>query len=183
MRLLTSIVILAALVASATVCPAQIARTEVTKPTADDAKPNSSKVPDVYSTPVSFERTLVLRFKNGADLLEGLERSVKENGIRNAVILSGIGSAVSYHYHVVSNATFPSKNTYVKNPAAPVDIASVSGYVIGGRVHAHAVFADADKAFGGHLEAGTKVFTFAIVTIGVVPSSVDFSRLDDKSYR
>ena len=37
-------------------------------------------------------------------------------------------------------------------------------------------------AITGHLEPGTEVFTFAIVTIGVM-NDVDFHRLDDKSYR
>ena len=43
--------------------------------------------------------------------------------------------------------------------------------------------ADADKAFGGHLEKGTEVFTFAIVTIGVLNDRADLSRVDDKNYR
>jgi hypothetical protein len=43
--------------------------------------------------------------------------------------------------------------------------------------------ANADKAFGGHLEPGTTVFTFAIVTLGVLDDGVDFRRLDDKTYR
>jgi hypothetical protein len=42
---------------------------------------------------------------------------------------------------------------------------------------------DADKAFGGHLEPGTKVFTFAIVTIGALNDATDLSRVDDKAYR
>src|SRR5437763_12120567 len=44
---------------------------------------------------------------------------------------------------------------------------------INGTVHAHMTLANPDKAFGGHLEAGTNVFTFAIVTIGVLNDSVD----------
>ena len=40
-----------------------------------------------------------------------------------------------------------------------------------------------DKAFGGHLEPGTTVFTFAIVTLGVLKDDADLSHLDDKSYR
>jgi len=97
--------------------------------------------------------------------------------------MSGIGSVRSYHYHVVSNGTFPSKNIFVKNPAGPADIASMNGCVIDGRVHAHVTFADADKAFGGHLEPGTSVFTFAVVTLGVFKDGIDMSRVDDKNYR
>ena len=148
-----------------------------------DSKPNSDKVPEVYALSGQFDRVLVLRFKYQADLLAGLERMVKENKVRNAVILSGIGSVRSYHYHTVSNGTFPSKNIFVNNPNGPADIAGMNGYVIDGRVHAHITFADPDKAFGGHLEPGTSVFTFAIVTIGVFKDGIDFKHLDDKNYR
>jgi predicted DNA-binding protein with PD1-like motif len=164
---------------------AQPVHTEVTNATtpAEDSKPNSDKVPDVYALTGQFDRVLVLRFKNQADLLAGLERMVKECKVRNAVILSGIGSVKSYHYHTVSNGTFPSKNIFVKNPASPADIVSMNGYVIDGRVHAHITFADPDKAFGGHLETGTSVFTFATVTIGVFKNGIDLNRVDDKNYR
>jgi predicted DNA-binding protein with PD1-like motif len=163
----------------------QITRTEVTRPTtpADDAKPNSDLVPEVYAVGAQFDRVVVMRFKHQADLLGGIERMVKESKVRNAVILAGAGSVLSYHYHTVSNGTFPSRNTFVKNPAAPADITGMNGYIIDGRVHAHVTFADPDKAFGGHLEAGTRVFTFAIVTLGVLRDGVDLSRADDKTYR
>ena len=164
---------------------AQPTRTEQTNATtpAEDSKANSDTVPDVYAIPGQFERVVVLRFKNQADLLAGLERMVKEQKIRNGVILSGIGSVRSYQYHTVSNSTFPSKNTFVKNPAGPADIVSMNGYVIDGRVHAHVTFADPDKAFGGHLEPGTSVFTFAVVTVGVFKDGIDLNRVVDKNYR
>jgi predicted DNA-binding protein with PD1-like motif len=72
---------------------------------------------------------------------------------------------------------------YVKDPTAPADLISMNGYVINGKIHAHMTLANPDKAFGGHLEPGTEVFTFAIVTVGVLPDSLDLSKLDDKTYR
>ncbi len=167
------------------VAAAQTTRTEVTNAStsAEDAKPNSLAVPEVYALSGQFERIMVLRFKYQSDLLAGLEQMVKEHNIHNAVILAGIGSVRSYHFHVVSNETFPSKNIYVKNPASPADIVSMNGYVIDGRVHAHITMSDADKAFGGHLEPGTSVFTFAIVTLGVLKEGTDLKRVDDKTYR
>jgi len=174
-----------ALLAALSTAAIQITRTEVTKPSspAEDAKANSDRVPEVYALDAPIQRTLVLRFKYQADLLAGLERIVKEHTIRNAVILAGIGSVRSFHYHTVSNGTFPSKNIYVKNPSAPADICSMNGYVIDGRIHAHITFGDPGKAFGGHLESGTSVFTFAVVTLGVLPDGLDLARLDDKTYR
>jgi predicted DNA-binding protein with PD1-like motif len=159
--------------------------TEVVKPTTphDDAKPNSAAVPDVLAIDTAFERVVVLRFKFDADLLAGIERSVKELGIRNAIILGGIGSVRGYHVHTVTNRSFPSRNLFVKDPLAPADIQTLSGFVIGGRVHAHIVLADPERSFGGHLEPDTRVFTFAAVTLGVLREPVDLGRLDDKAYR
>jgi uncharacterized protein len=167
------------------IASAQTTRFEKTSPAmpAEDSKPVSDAVPDVYSLSGQFDKILVLRFKYQTDLLAGLERMVKEQNIRNAVILSGIGSVRSYHFHTVGNVTFPSKNVFVKNTDSPADIANMNGYVIDGRVHAHITFSDPDKAFGGHLEPDTNVFTFAIVTLGVFKDGIDLKRVDDKNYR
>jgi predicted DNA-binding protein with PD1-like motif len=164
---------------------AQESRMEVTKPTtpADDAKANSDSIPDVYALNGQFERVVVLRFKYQADLLAGMEKIVKEQNIRNAVILAGAGSLTGYHFHLVSNRTFPSKNIFIKNPAAPADLVSMNGYIIDGRIHAHMTLTNEDEAFGGHLESGTTVFTFAIVTVGVFKEGIDLRRIDDKTYR
>ncbi len=125
----------------------------------------------------------MLRFKYDVDLLAAMEKMVKDEKITNAVILAGAGSVRGYQVHQVSNRTFPSKNMYVKDPTAPADLIGMNGYVIGGKIHAHMTLANPDHAFGGHLEPGTRVFTFAIVTIGVMNEGVDFSHFDDKSYR
>ena len=163
----------------------QETRTVVTKATtvADDAKANSPGVPDAYTISGQFTRILVVRLKYQADVLAGLENMVRKEKIVNGVILSGAGSVRGYHYHTVSNRTFPSVNVYVRNPTAPADLASMNGYVIAGRIHAHVTFATPDKAFGGHLEPGTEVFTFAVVTIGVLDDKTDLGRVDDKTYR
>ena len=150
---------------------------------ADDSKPNSDKVPDVYAIDGKFDRIVTLRFKFDTDLLAGLEKTVKAEKIRNAVILAGAGSVRGYQLHQVSNRDFPSKNMFEQDPTAPADLISMNGYVIGGQIHAHMTLANPDHAFGGHLEPGTRVFTFAIVTLGVMNDGADFSHLDDKAYR
>jgi len=152
-------------------------------PPATGAATDSQAVPDVYAISGQFERIVVLRFKYETDLLAGLEDMVAKEKIRNAVILAGTGSVRSYHFHVVTNRTFPSTNVFVKDTVAPADIVSMNGYVIDGRVHAHITLTDATKAFGGHLEPGTNVFTFAIVTVGVFKEGIDLRRIDDKTYR
>jgi uncharacterized protein len=167
------------------VAPAQPSRREVTNSTTpeQDMRPNSPSVPDVYAIDGNLERLVILRFKYQTDLLAGLEKMVKEQKIRNAVILAGFGSLRGYHVHSVSNRTFPSKNIFVKDATAPSDLVSMNGYIIDGRVHAHVVLTYDDKTWGGHLEPGCEVFTIAVVTLGVLRDGIDLSRLDDKNYR
>ena len=170
----------------ATQASAQESRREITNPAAnpsDDANGLSEKVPDVYAIPTQFDRVVILRFKFDTDILSGLQKMVKEQKISNAIILSGMGSVRGYQVHQVSNRTFPSKNMFVKNPTEPADIVGMSGFIANGVIHPHISLATPEKAFGGHLEPGTTVFTFAVVTLGVLKDGADLSHLDDKSYR
>jgi len=174
------------ILALATSALAQQTRREIVNaaPTPEgDSKPNSDKVPDVYAIKGNFDRVVILRFKFDTDLLAGMEKMVKQEKIKNAVILAGAGSVRGYQVHQVSNRTFPSKNMFVKDPTAPADLIGMNGYIIDGKIHAHMTLATPDNAFGGHLEPGTGVFTFAIVTIGVLNDAADLSRVDDKTYR
>jgi len=183
MRLLLALLI--AFAAAGAEVTTQITKSEVTRATTphDDAKPNSVEVPDVYAVEGRIERVVVLRFKYQTDLLGGIEKMVKEKGIRNAVFLSGVGSVRNYHVHAVSNRDFPSKNVFIRDSGTPADIISVNGYVVNGKVHAHMTLADGEKAWGGHIEPGNPVFTFAIITLGVLDPGADLSRVDDKTYR
>jgi len=156
--------------------------THVIAQTAQSGLDNQA-VADVYAITSQFERILVLRFKYQTDLLVGLEDMVRKEKIQNAVILAGIGSVRAYHFHVVSNRTLPAANAFIRDTMASADIASLSGYIVDGRVHAHIVLSDAGKAFGGHLEQGTRVFTFAIVTLGVFKEGANLRRIDDQTYR
>jgi len=91
---------LIAVAALVSLAAAQETRREVTSPPSSaDRRPNSSQVPEVYSIRSLFERVLIFRFKFDTELLAGLEQMVKQNNIRNAVILSGFGSVRNYQVH------------------------------------------------------------------------------------
>lgn len=157
---------------------------------AEDPQPNrltdrvkaGEPVPSPLTFASKFDRIVIVRMTYGTDMLDGLTKAVGREGIRNAVILSGIGSLTSYHVHVVSNTTFPTRNAFIKDEG-PYDLTAVNGYVVNGRIHAHITFSDDKKALAGHLEPGTKAFTFIIVTLGVFGDEVDLDRLDDKQWR
>jgi len=152
--------------------------------TAEDARPNNPKVPDSYVLSGRFDRVLVLRAKNKTDLLAEMEKQVKAQNIRNAVILSGIGSVRGYRFHNVTGRDYPVPDMFVSAPNTPADFIGMNGYVVNGVIHAHIILALGDNkgtTVSGHLEKGTEVLTFAVVTLGVL--NTDLGRVDDLTYR
>jgi predicted DNA-binding protein with PD1-like motif len=176
---------LAAVLAAAGVMCGQETRRTIKSPSAnptDDSKPNSSAVPDAYALVGHFDRIVVIRLKYKTNLLDGMNKVVKEQHIQNGVILAAVGSLRGYEIHTVSNRDMPNEDTYVKNPTQPVDLVSMNGYVINGRIHAHMTIATPDRVIAGHVEEGNEVFTFAIITIGVM-NGTNLDKVDDKTYR
>lgn len=137
--------------------------------------------PAVVTVRSDLKRVVLVRLKYQTDLLDGLKEAIKNENIKNAVILSGVGSVISYHVHAVSNTTLPATLAYTVHDG-PMDLIAVNGYVLGGRIHAHITMTDDKRAIGGHLHEGTKVFTFAIVTFGLLDDSLDLTRFDDSKW-
>ena len=159
---------------------------QITHPhaTPEDARPNDPKVPDSYSITGHFDRIVVMRMKFKTDLLAEMEKQVKAQHIRNAVILSGIGSVRGWRIHNVAGRDYPVPDMYTGNPTQPADLIGMNGYIVDGAIHAHVIMAAGDKAattISGHLEKGTEVLTFAIVTVGVM--NTDLAHVDDQNYR
>jgi predicted DNA-binding protein with PD1-like motif len=139
---------------------------------------SQEKIPDVYSITSQFERIEIIRMRTDTDLLEGLKKVAAEKNIKNAVILSGIGSVTDYHYHVVSDKNLPPAE---EDPSASVamDLIAVQGYIFNGRIHAHISLSDENSVVGGHLEPGTKALTFFIITLGVLPDALEIENFDN----
>src|SRR3712207_9343184 len=107
----------------------------------------------------SASRYIALRLDPGEDVLLALREAVPDHAIRNAAILSGVGSLDRYHFHVVKTTNMPPGNTFVRGEG-PFDILTVTGLVVDGEVHAHITFSNTELAMGGHLEEGCRVLTF-----------------------
>jgi predicted DNA-binding protein with PD1-like motif len=119
---------------------------------------------------------LAIRLDPGEDVLLSIRDAVREHGIRNAILISGVGSLDRYHVHVVETTNMPPGNTFVRGEG-PFDILTVTSAVNDGQVHAHIAFSNAEQAMGGHLEEGCRVLTFAIVVLAETPEA-DFSYWD-----
>ena len=177
---------LAAPVIALSLLAAVPAAAQITHPkaTPEDTRPNDPKVPDSYVLSGKFDRILVLRAKNKTDLLTEMEKQVKAQHIKNAVILSGIGSVRGYRLHNVAGRDYPVPDMFFSAPNTPADFIAMNGYVNNGVIHAHVVLALGDSkgtTVSGHLEKGTEVLTFAVVTLGIL--NTDLGRVDDATYR
>ena len=139
------------------------------------------KTPGEQVLTTNFKSVEIIRMSPGTDMLDGLNIAIKEKGIKNAVILAGIGSVTDYHFHVVSDKNLPPAEEFPKASVA-MDVVSVQGYILNGRVHAHISLSDENSMTGGHLEKGTKALTFFIITIGVLPDSLNMEELDNYRY-
>ncbi|HEV2527128.1 MAG TPA: PPC domain-containing DNA-binding protein [Thermomicrobiales bacterium] len=119
---------------------------------------------------------LAVRLDPEEDVLSALETAVHRHGIRNAAILSGVGSLKRYRVHVVETINMPPGNVFFRDDG-PFDILTVTGLVVNGSVHAHISFSNTDRAMGGHLESGCVVLTFAVVVLAEM-TGADFTGWD-----
>lgn len=138
---------------------------------------SQEKVTDFHGVTSEFERIEIIRMRSGTDLLAGLRNAIEQREVKNAVILTGIGSVTDYHFHVVSDKNLPPAAEYPKASVA-MDLIAVQGYIMNGRVHAHITLSDENSVVGGHLEPGTKALTFFIITLGVLPYDLNIENLD-----
>ena len=118
----------------------------------------------MISRGAEIRRVVMVRINPGEDILLGLRQAVKEQAIKNAVILTGFGSVRQSHFHVVLSNDLPPAESYPKS-VQPLDVVAVGGLIIDGRVHAHIDFSDERNGFGGHLEEGCLALTFTVVAL------------------
>jgi predicted DNA-binding protein with PD1-like motif len=118
----------------------------------------------MLSRVTEIRRIITVRINPGEDILLGLRQAVNEHSIRNAVVLTGFGSVRKSHFHVVMSNDLPPAESYPKS-VQPLDVVTIGGFIIDGRVHAHIDFSDERNGFGGHLEEGCLALTFTVVAL------------------
>ena len=141
-----------------------------------------AQAPPAYTMTAPVTRMVMIRLRNGTDVLEGLNQGIAEQKIKNAVIVGGFGSLIRYHVHVVGTQELPTRDVFMKVDR-PQDVLNVSGYVIDGRLHPHITLADEKTAAGGHVEPGTHVLTFLNVALAVLPDDASLARFDDWQWK
>ena len=121
---------------------------------------------------------MVIRLNSGDDISLSIREAVAQHDLKHALILGAMGSVRSYHVHVVESSDLPPRDIFLKGEV-PLDILSLNGVVMDGRVHAHLSLSGIDFSIGGHLEEGCRVHTFCQVWLVTAPDAdlTDWDRI------
>lgn len=105
-------------------------------------------------------KTHLIQLMPGEDLLKGIEEAIRKEHIRNAFIVSGLGTLDACTMHVVTTMTFPVQNEMQYWKDVPIGVSAMNGSVIEGEPHVHMVMSTytGDKqTYTGHVEYGCRV--------------------------
>ena len=113
-------------------------------------------------------RSICLRLRRGDDLLLSIRQLAAREGLRCAVVLSGVGCVTEARVRDASGVT-------VRHIAEPCEIVSLNGTVSAARCHLHIALAREDlSTLGGHLMEGTIINTTCELVL-LEPDGVRFS--------
>jgi len=113
----------------------------------------------------TFGKVHVLRLDRGDYLLESIEKLIEEQGIVNAVVLSGIGTLDHCVLHMVTTTGFPPIEYFRRWDNEPLELASVDGLIADGKAHLHTVVSDCKYSYAGHVEPGCRILYLGEVVI------------------
>lgn len=124
-------------------------------------------------------RLVVINLERGDLLLESIRDALDSYGIRDAVIVSAIGSLSKVVLHRVTGYEPEPVDEFI-TLEKPMELASLQGIVVDGHPHFHMVVSDLEQAYTGHLEEGTT--TLYLVEISLLElTNVDLKRLPDEN--
>ena len=109
--------------------------------------------------------TVVVRLQKGELLLEGMGDLCRREGIRNGVILTGFGSLYESCWSGAVKPDYPPREFFRETSTEALEILAISGVIADYHVHAHVVLSKRERAFGGHLEPGCRVFSLVELAI------------------
>ncbi|MEG0364881.1 MAG: DNA-binding protein [Erysipelotrichales bacterium] len=114
------------------------------------------------------------RLEYGDDLVEGIDKYVKENSIKAASIISGVGCVYELRIRLADGKSIKTiKDNY--------EIVSLMGTISQDGAHLHISFSDIEgKVIGGHLLKGTLINTTAEICL-VEFDNLDFKREHDEN--
>ncbi|MGH2350667.1 MAG: PPC domain-containing DNA-binding protein [Chloroflexota bacterium] len=108
---------------------------------------------------------VVLSLHHGDDVLECVQRAIREVDLDDAVVMTGVGSLQAARIHVIASNNYPPGDTFF-DLEGPLEVAQIAGIIGGGVPHLHTTLFDAKhRAWGGHVEPGCRVLTLCELSI------------------
>ncbi len=126
-----------------------------------------------------FGRIVILSFDRGEKLREGIRDKLAELGIKNAVLVSAIGTFEKARFHRIKH-TRERPEDEIFEVAGPMELSSVDGIVADGEPHLHMTFQDLDRAYAAHLEDGSIVCYLAEVVLAEI-KGVQLARIANEN--
>jgi len=134
-----------------------------------------------YFSTEKIGRVFILRLDPDDYLLESIVDLVSEENVKDAVVVSGIGTLDQYRVHLVMTTGFPPENRFEHWRDKPLELASISGVIANGEPHLHVVVSNSEKAYAGHLEKGCRVLYLAEIVI-IELKSMNLNRVPDAKH-
>ncbi|MBS7653873.1 MAG: DNA-binding protein [Candidatus Bathyarchaeia archaeon] len=110
-------------------------------------------------------RIFLLRLDPGDYVLESVNELVHKEKIKDAVIISAIGTLDHCVLHMVTTTGYPPKEFFRRWEDKPLELTSIMGIIADGKPHLHAVVSDRECAYAGHLEEGCRTLYLAEIAI------------------
>lgn len=109
-------------------------------------------------------RLVTVSLKRGEMLLEGVQEAITQLGIRDAAVVSCIGTLSSMTWHRVTTLDQKPREEY-PTVKGPLELCAVQGLVVEGIPHFHIVCSDQNGTYAGHLEPGCEVLYLAEIVL------------------
>jgi len=123
-------------------------------------------------------RVLILNLKRGDYLLESIRDFCAQEGIKNAALVTMLGSLQKLVYHRPLSFAMAAEDEYI-TVEKPMEIGAVSGTVINGNPHFHIIAADPERTHVGHLEEGTQILYLAEIVLAEIEGLNIERRIDE----
>ena len=111
-----------------------------------------------------FGRTIIIQLDRGEKIVEAVSERLRVEGIKNAVVISAVGSLQKLIYHRPTGMGAATVDEFL-TIEEPMEICSITGTVIDGTPHFHVVASGLECLYGGHLETETEVLYLAEITL------------------
>jgi predicted DNA-binding protein with PD1-like motif len=118
---------------------------------------------EYFSTDVG--RIFLLRLDPGDYVLENINEMVRKEKIKDAVVISAIGTLDQCVLHMVTTTGYPPKEFFRRWREKPLELVSIMGIIADGKPHLHGVVSDQEYAYAGHLEEGCRTLYLAEIVI------------------